>query len=70
VNALAGVNSPPSKVNTPKEVTVTRTGMLFSIKLFSCNKRKIVRKNVINFYSLGEFHVIEIFNKYAMKIVL
>lgn len=29
VNALAGVNLPPSKVNIPKEVTITRTGMLF-----------------------------------------
>jgi len=70
VNALAGVNSPPSKVNTPKEVTVTRTGMLFSIKLLSCNRRKIVRKNVINFHSLEEFHLIEIVNKHAMKIVV
>jgi hypothetical protein len=50
VNALAGVNSPPSKVNIPKEVTVTRTGMLFSINLFSCNRRKIVRKKATNFF--------------------
>ena len=31
VKALAGVKSPPSNVNTPNEITVTKTGMLFSI---------------------------------------
>jgi hypothetical protein len=38
VNARAGVKFPPSKVNNPKEVTVTTTGMLFSIKLFNCKE--------------------------------
>lgn len=43
MKALAGVNSPPRKVKHPKEITVTRTGMLFSIKLLHCKvgKRKI-----------------------------
>ena len=36
VNALAGVKSPPSKVNAPNEVTVTITGMLFRMKLLHC----------------------------------
>lgn len=40
VNALAGVRSPPSKVNIPKEITVTTTGMLFSMKPFNCGKRQ------------------------------
>lgn len=44
VNALAGVKSPPSKVNIPNEVTVTRTGMLFSIKVLSYIRRKAVRE--------------------------
>ena len=43
VNALAGVKSPPSKVNVPNETTVTTTGMLFSIKLLNCNKRHLIR---------------------------
>lgn len=34
VNALAAVRSPPSKVNVPNEITITRTGILFSTKLF------------------------------------
>jgi hypothetical protein len=38
VNARAGVKFPPSKVNKPKEVTVTTTGMLFSIKLLNCKE--------------------------------
>lgn len=38
VKALAGVKSPPSKVNTPNEITVTKTGMLFSINEFNCQK--------------------------------
>lgn len=38
VNARAGVKCPPSNVNTPKEVTVTTTGMLFSIKLLNCKE--------------------------------
>lgn len=37
VNALAGVKSPPSSVNIPKETTVTNTGILFSIKVFNCD---------------------------------
>ena len=58
MNALAGVNSPPSKVNIPKEVTVTRTGMLFNIKLFNCNGKKIViRKRTKKIHSRGEFHL-------------
>ena len=36
VNALDGVKSPPKAVNNPKAVTVTKTGMLFSMKLFNC----------------------------------
>ena len=36
VNALAGVRSPPSKVNDPNEVTVTIIGMLFSMKVLHC----------------------------------
>lgn len=38
VNALAGVKSPPSKVNMPNEITVTTTGMLFSIKPLHCKQ--------------------------------
>ena len=45
VNALAGVNSPPRKVNTPNEVTVTTTGMLLSIKLFNCKTKTIDQRN-------------------------
>lgn len=44
VNALAGVKSPPSKVNAPNETTVTTTGMLFSIKLLNCNREQIIKK--------------------------
>jgi hypothetical protein len=40
VNAFAGVKSPPSREYTPNETTVTTTGILFRIKLFSCNKQK------------------------------
>ena len=36
VNALAGVRSPPSRVNIPNEITITTTGMLFSIKTLNC----------------------------------
>lgn len=39
VNALAGVKSPPRKVNIPNDVSVTTTGMLFSIKLLNCKNR-------------------------------
>lgn len=39
VNALAGVRSPPSNVNTPNETIVTRTGMLFSMNIFNCKKK-------------------------------
>lgn len=39
VNALAGVKSPPKAVNNPKAVTVTKTGMLFSMKLFNCKNK-------------------------------
>lgn len=42
VKALAGVKSPPSKVNSPNETTITTTGMLLSMKLFSCKSQKIV----------------------------
>lgn len=38
VKALAGVKSPPRNVKTPNETTVTRTGMLFSINPFNCQK--------------------------------
>jgi len=38
VKALAGVKSPPSKVNTPNEITVTKTGMLFSINELHCQE--------------------------------
>lgn len=34
--ALAAVKFPPSKVKPPNEITVTRTGMLFSMKLLNC----------------------------------
>ena len=44
VNALAGVKSPPSKVNKPNETTVTTTGMLFSIKLLHCKARDRIRR--------------------------
>lgn len=40
VKALAGVKSPPSNVKIPNDITVTITGMLFSMKLLNCNKRK------------------------------
>lgn len=36
VNALEGVRSPPSKVKTPNEMTVTKTGMLFRINPLHC----------------------------------
>lgn len=36
VNAFAGVRSPPSSENTPKDITVTITGMLFRIKELHC----------------------------------
>jgi len=39
VKALAGVRSPPSKVKTPNVITVTKTGMLFSINPLHCRKR-------------------------------
>lgn len=42
VNALAGVKSPPSKVNAPNEIAVTKAGMLFSKKLLNCIEIKIV----------------------------
>lgn len=45
VNALAGVRSPPSKVNIPNEITVTTTGMLFSIKLLNCKTREKGQEN-------------------------
>jgi hypothetical protein len=38
VKALAGVKSPPSNVNTPNEITVTKTGMLFSINELHCQE--------------------------------
>ena len=41
VNAFAGVKSPPRREYTPNETTVTTTGILFRIKLFSCNKEAI-----------------------------
>lgn len=40
VKALAGVRSPPSKVNTPNETTITKTGILFNMKLFNCREKK------------------------------
>ena len=43
VNALAGVRFPPSKVNNPKETTVTTTGMLFSINPLNCKISKRIR---------------------------
>ena len=43
VNALAGVRSPPSNVNTPNETIVTRTGILFSINIFNCKTKARVR---------------------------
>jgi len=36
VKALEGVKSPPSKVNIPNDVTVTRTGILLSMKVLHC----------------------------------
>lgn len=60
VNARAGVKCPPSKVNNPKEVTVTTTGMLFSIKLLNCketiSKSEITMKLRLR-YSYGYAHV-------------
>lgn len=44
VNAFAGVKSPPSKENTPNDITVTTTGMLFRIKELNC-KKKVTSKN-------------------------
>ena len=46
VKALAGVNSPPRRVKHPNEITVTRTGMLFRIKVLHCKvgKRKISKE--------------------------
>lgn len=35
VNALAGVRSPPSRENTPNDITITTTGILFRMKLFN-----------------------------------
>jgi hypothetical protein len=35
VNAFAGVKSPPSREYTPNETTVTMTGILLRMKLFS-----------------------------------
>lgn len=50
VKALAGVKSPPSKVKTPKEITVTKTGMLFRINELHCqeefNKGMKSRSNI------------------------
>jgi len=52
VKALAGVKSPPSNVNTPNEITVTKTGMLFSINELHCqeefNKEMKSRSNAGN----------------------
>ena len=39
VKALAGVKFPPSKVKTPNDITVTKTGMLFSINALHCQKK-------------------------------
>lgn len=44
VNALAGVRSPPSKVNNPNEITVTTTGMLFSKNPLHWKTRERVRE--------------------------
>lgn len=46
VKALAGVNSPPSNVNNPNETTITTTGILFNIKVFSCKKISIVNETL------------------------
>lgn len=46
VNAREGVRFPPSKVNTPNEITVTRTGILFSMKLLHCKIVESVRKKM------------------------
>ena len=43
VKALAGVRSPPRKVNNPNETTVTTTGMLFSINPLHCKTREKVK---------------------------
>ena len=40
VNALAGVKFPPSNVNIPKDITVTKTGMLFSMNPLHCKQKK------------------------------
>lgn len=39
VNALAGVRFPPSKVNIPNEITVTKTGMLLRMNPFNCKTK-------------------------------
>lgn len=39
VNAFAGVKSPPRRVYTPNEATVTNTGMVFRMKLLNCKIR-------------------------------
>lgn len=46
VNALAGVRSPPSRVNIPNEITITITGILLSMKLLNCNVTKRVSYKV------------------------
>lgn len=47
VNALAGVKSPPRREYTPNEATVTKTGMLFSMKLLNC-KAKLTTSQGLN----------------------
>lgn len=44
VKARAGVRSPPNKVNIPNETTVTRTGMLFNMKLLHCKSENCQKK--------------------------
>lgn len=59
VNALAGVKSPPSSENIPKDTTVTITGILFNIKLFNCTskKRKYVSTQQTHWLDKAHSHV-------------
>lgn len=54
VNALAGVRSPPSKVNIPNEITVTTTGILLSIKPLHCKIRRKINKMLKTAFSFLE----------------
>lgn len=53
--AFAGVNSPPSKVYTPKATTVTSTGILFRMKLLNCkNNNRLIHRLELMYRSINE----------------